>query len=233
MYLVPILALLGAAQAILMPSPPGPYSVAVRDFELIDPNRIDNFAPKPNTKRRIMVSAYLPIDAKHHCKPEVIPYMPALTASVFGDLGTTLGIPNGTQECDESRANASNGVHRPLDKETQPHPFEKHHPNLEACSGSGTAGPKPSSNRRACGEKQHRERRHQQQRFKDCDKRFFNVPRDGFNDVRARQPNCLREVGQDLGHPLERILNFDNHLGKPEKSYNLIRVGARGEFAAH
>ncbi|KAI1057242.1 hypothetical protein LB507_001470 [Fusarium sp. FIESC RH6] len=98
MHLLHLFALFGAAKAILMPSPPGPYDVAVRDFELIDPNRNDNFAPEPNTKRRIMVSAYLPIDAKHHCKPEVIPYMPALTASVFGDLGTTLGIPNGTLE---------------------------------------------------------------------------------------------------------------------------------------
>ena len=93
-----LFALFGLAQAILMPSPPGPYDVAVRDFELIDPDRIDNFAPEPNTKRRIMVSAYLPVDPKHRCKPEVTPYMPALTASVFGELGTSLGIPNGTIE---------------------------------------------------------------------------------------------------------------------------------------
>ncbi|KAJ4136549.1 hypothetical protein NW768_004165 [Fusarium equiseti] len=98
MHLLPLLTLFGAAQAILMPSPPGPYNVAVRDVELIDPNRIDTFAPEPNTKRRIMVSAYLPIDAKHHCKSQVIPYMPALTASVFGELGTSLGIPKGTIE---------------------------------------------------------------------------------------------------------------------------------------
>ncbi|KAH7191768.1 Alpha/Beta hydrolase protein [Fusarium flagelliforme] len=98
MYLLPTFALLGAAQAILMPSPPGPYNVAVRDIELIDSNRIDAFAPEPNTKRRIMVSAYLPIDAKHNCKPQVVPYMPALTASVFGELGASLGIPNGTIE---------------------------------------------------------------------------------------------------------------------------------------
>ncbi|KAL6913682.1 hypothetical protein FSST1_011442 [Fusarium sambucinum] len=98
MKLVTFFVLFGATQALLVPSPPGPYHVAVNNFELVDPTRIDHFAPEPNTKRRIMVSAYLPIEAHHRCKSQVVPYIPPLTASVFGKLGTTLGIPEGTIE---------------------------------------------------------------------------------------------------------------------------------------
>ncbi|CEI69292.1 hypothetical protein FVEN_g3959 [Fusarium venenatum] len=98
MKLITLLALFKATQALLVPSPPGPYHVAVNNFELVDPTRIDHFAPEPNTKRRIMVSVYLPIEAHHRCKSQVVPYMPPLTASVFGKLGTTLGIPKGTIE---------------------------------------------------------------------------------------------------------------------------------------
>jgi hypothetical protein len=98
MQLVTLLALVGATQALLVPSPPGPYDVAMKHFELVDPSRIDHFAPEPNIKRRIMVSAYLPIDVHHRCEAQVVPYMPSLTASVFGKVGVTLGIPQGTIE---------------------------------------------------------------------------------------------------------------------------------------
>uniref|UniRef100_A0A4E9D643 1-alkyl-2-acetylglycerophosphocholine esterase n=1 Tax=Gibberella zeae TaxID=5518 RepID=A0A4E9D643_GIBZA len=98
MKLVSLFALFKATQALLVPSPPGPYHVAVKNLELVDPSRIDHFAPEPNTRRRIMVSVYLPVEAHHRCKSQVVPYMPLLTAGVFGDLGATLGIPNGTIE---------------------------------------------------------------------------------------------------------------------------------------
>jgi len=90
--------LLSAGHALLVPSPPGPYSVAVKHFELIDFNRTDALAPRPNTTRRFMSSVYLPIDAKRECKLQTVPYMPALTAKVFGQIGEELGVPQGTLE---------------------------------------------------------------------------------------------------------------------------------------
>ncbi|KAM0721937.1 hypothetical protein Q7P37_002862 [Cladosporium fusiforme] len=93
MYLLAFTFLFGAVQALLVPAPPGPYSVAVKHFELLDNNRMDPLAPKPDSKRRFMASAYLPIDAAYHCESEMVPYMPALTASIFGPVGATLGAP--------------------------------------------------------------------------------------------------------------------------------------------
>lgn len=90
--------LLSAAHSLLVPSPPGPYSVAVKHFELIDLDRTDSLAPSPNTTRRFMSSVYLPVDARHECKLRTVPYMPALTAKVFGQIGEQLGIPQGTLE---------------------------------------------------------------------------------------------------------------------------------------
>ncbi|KAK2591276.1 hypothetical protein QQS21_011028 [Conoideocrella luteorostrata] len=90
--------LFGAAHALFVPPPPGPYSVAVKSIELIDQSRIDPFAPEANTKRRFMASVYLPIDAQHDCKTQVVPYMPPLTASVYGKVGEPLGLPPGVIE---------------------------------------------------------------------------------------------------------------------------------------
>jgi len=90
--------LLSAARALMVPSPPGPYSVAVKHFELVDSNRADSLAPLPNTDRRFMSSVYLPIDAGLECKAQTVPYMPMLTAQVFGQMGEQLGIPQGTLE---------------------------------------------------------------------------------------------------------------------------------------
>ncbi|KAF5254131.1 hypothetical protein FANTH_1013 [Fusarium anthophilum] len=94
MRLLALLTFLRTSRALLVPSPPGPYDVAVKNFELIDINRIDTFAPIPNTKRRLMVSAYLPMDAQYCCKAEVVPYVPALTAKAYGKVAGTLGLPD-------------------------------------------------------------------------------------------------------------------------------------------
>ena len=91
--MVALSALLGVAQALLVPAPPGPYNVAVKHAELVDTNRIDTFAPQPNTKRRYMASVYLPVDAKLGCKTQKVPYMPPLTAEVFNSIGEDLGAP--------------------------------------------------------------------------------------------------------------------------------------------
>ncbi|KAF5591690.1 platelet-activating factor acetylhydrolase [Fusarium pseudocircinatum] len=94
MHLLALLIFLKTSRALLVPSPPGPYDVVIKNFELIDTNRIDTFAPNPNTKRRLMVSAYLPIDAQYGCKNEVVPYVPALTAKAYGKVAGTLGLPD-------------------------------------------------------------------------------------------------------------------------------------------
>ncbi|RGP79423.1 platelet-activating factor acetylhydrolase [Fusarium longipes] len=98
MKLITLFAIVGASRALLVPPPEGPYNVAVKHFELVDLSRIDHFAPEPNITRRIMVSAYLPVEARRRCKAHIVPYMPSLTASVFGELGATLGLPQGTIE---------------------------------------------------------------------------------------------------------------------------------------
>jgi hypothetical protein len=98
MHFLTLQLLFGVAHAVLVPSPPGPYSVTVHHFELVDPDRIDPFAPEANTTRRFMASAYLPIDAAYDCKAQVVPYMPPLTASVYGQVGEELGIPQGIIE---------------------------------------------------------------------------------------------------------------------------------------
>ncbi|CAJ0551492.1 Ff.00g114220.m01.CDS01 [Fusarium sp. VM40] len=111
MHLPTLAILFGASQALLVPAPPGPYDVAVKHFELVDQSRLDPFAPEANTKRRIMASAYLPIDSHHGCKAQAVPYMPPLTASVFGEAGESLGIHQGFIEsfemefCDMSTVN--------------------------------------------------------------------------------------------------------------------------------
>lgn len=95
MHFLRLTLFFGATQALLVPSPPGPYSVAVKHFELIDQNRTDPLAPEPDTKRRFMASAYLPIAAGHHCDSEVVTYLPPRTATVFGQVGAELGLPKG------------------------------------------------------------------------------------------------------------------------------------------
>lgn len=98
MHFLAISLLLSTAQALMVPPPTGLYSVAVKHFELIDSNRTDSLAPHPNTKRRFMSSVYLPVDAIYNCKSQTVPYMPMLTARVFGQMGEQLGIPQGTLE---------------------------------------------------------------------------------------------------------------------------------------
>ncbi|KAG9500691.1 hypothetical protein J7337_006370 [Fusarium musae] len=98
MRFLAILTFLKTSRALLVPSPPGPYDVAVKNFELVDTNRIDTFAPKTNAKRRLIVSAYLPIDTQYGCKDETVPYVPTLTAKAYGKVAETLGLPDNIVE---------------------------------------------------------------------------------------------------------------------------------------
>lgn len=90
-----LLPLVGAVQATLVPAAPGPYSVAVKQLDLTDPSRIDPFAPEANTKRRILSSVYLPIDAEYGCETELVRYMPALTARLFGLEAESMNTTDG------------------------------------------------------------------------------------------------------------------------------------------
>ena len=92
------LLLSAAAYAIKVPTAPGPHPVAVKHFELVDSDRLDIFAPLPNSKRKFMSSVYLPLKTGQTCKPQTVPYMPKLTAQVYGKQGEALGIPQGTLE---------------------------------------------------------------------------------------------------------------------------------------
>jgi hypothetical protein len=95
---LPLLLMGAAAYAVKVPTAIGPHSVAVKHFELVDSDRLDTLAPLPNTKRRFMSSVYLPAPLGQTCKPQTVPYIPKLTAQVFGEQGEALGIPRGTLE---------------------------------------------------------------------------------------------------------------------------------------
>jgi hypothetical protein len=95
---LPLLLVSTSAYAVKVPTAIGPHPVAVKHFELVDSDRLDTLAPLPNTKRRFMSSVYLPAPVGQTCKPQTVPYMPKLTAQVYGEHGEALGIPQGTLE---------------------------------------------------------------------------------------------------------------------------------------
>lgn len=89
------LLLAAATEAILVPRALGPYVAAVEHFELIDVNRVDRFASKPNTPRRFMASAYIPISREHQCQMYNVPYVPFLSGKVYDGLVAQMGLPAG------------------------------------------------------------------------------------------------------------------------------------------
>lgn len=115
MHLLALLLLFGASYALLVPSPPGPYHVSVKHIELVDLDRLDPFAPEANIQRRIMASAYLPIDSRYDCEVQVVPYIPHLTASTFEKASESLGLPQGVlgdfemEFCDIETVNLDEG----------------------------------------------------------------------------------------------------------------------------
>lgn len=94
-FLLPI-ALFGLAEAILIPSLDGPFSTALRVQSLTDHNRMDPYAPKKNTLRRILTSTFWPISHDSVCGNETIQYMPPATAASYGPLAESAGLPNDT-----------------------------------------------------------------------------------------------------------------------------------------
>ncbi|KAL3961339.1 hypothetical protein ACCO45_002862 [Purpureocillium lilacinum] len=96
MRLLPLACLLSAAQAVaFVPGPPGPYGVASRVLTLTNDARQDPYSPQD--KRRIIVSAFLPVDkSTHACQLDAAALMPPLTASVYNSQAVEGGLPNDT-----------------------------------------------------------------------------------------------------------------------------------------
>ncbi|GKT59418.1 PAF acetylhydrolase family protein [Colletotrichum tofieldiae] len=94
-----IWALASATQAVLVSPPTGPYAVSMSVQGLTDNARLDPYAPKDDPhSRRVMISTFLPVDeGKTPCSGrERVPYMTPLVAKAYDELGTAVGLPNGT-----------------------------------------------------------------------------------------------------------------------------------------
>ena len=83
--------LLGVAQAVVVPSHPGPFSVAMRVKALTDHGRTDPF--NSTTKRQVLLSVFLPILDNIKCSQDVVTYMPPATAASYGPLAESAGLP--------------------------------------------------------------------------------------------------------------------------------------------
>ncbi|VUC20911.1 unnamed protein product [Clonostachys rosea] len=81
--------------AVLLPGPPGPYSVSYQVHDLTDTSRDDPFAPsdKPH-KRRIVASSFVPVSKGQECHSTELPYMPPNTTAAWGQYAASLGLPS-------------------------------------------------------------------------------------------------------------------------------------------
>lgn len=83
--------LLGIAQAIVVPSHPGPFSVTMRVKVLTDDSRTDPL--NKTVKRQVLLSVFSPISDSTQCTQEIITYMPPATAASYGPLAQSAGLP--------------------------------------------------------------------------------------------------------------------------------------------
>ncbi|KAF4453684.1 hypothetical protein F53441_3693 [Fusarium austroafricanum] len=88
------LSLLGVGNATLFPKPSGPYGTVMRVQGMTDNDRIDPYDPKKG-HRQVLASIFWPIDASS-CSNEAVPYMPPVTAKVYGQQVAALGLSNDT-----------------------------------------------------------------------------------------------------------------------------------------
>ncbi|EGX91914.1 PAF acetylhydrolase family protein [Cordyceps militaris CM01] len=97
--LLTLLSLASAATGLLVPGPSGPYAVGYSTLVLTDDSRQDPFAPTPQ-KRRVPVSAYLPVDISSRgskpCPPRTLPYMTPAVAAYYDQGAAQIGLPNDT-----------------------------------------------------------------------------------------------------------------------------------------
>jgi hypothetical protein len=89
----------GQLHAVLLPGPPGPYSVSYEAYSLTDNSRQDPYAPSDNPhKRRIMVSTFIPVSKCQDCKSTELPYMPPNSTAAWGQYAATMGLPTNIVE---------------------------------------------------------------------------------------------------------------------------------------
>ncbi|KAF6827937.1 paf acetylhydrolase family protein [Colletotrichum musicola] len=90
MILPYLAAFVAAAAAVVVPGPPGPYSVSLKVHTFTDTERLDEFAPEPEN-RRILTSIFLP-NKKVNCSDELVDYMPPATAKAMAEVTALLGV---------------------------------------------------------------------------------------------------------------------------------------------
>ncbi len=83
--------LLGIAKAVVVPSHPGPFSVTMRVKALIDHSRTDPL--NKTVKRQVLLSVFVPVSDSTKCSNEIIAYMPLATATSYGPLAQSAGLP--------------------------------------------------------------------------------------------------------------------------------------------
>ncbi|KAG7405896.1 putative 1-alkyl-2-acetylglycerophosphocholine esterase [Fusarium oxysporum f. sp. rapae] len=76
----------------------GPYHVGLNTKTLTDEARWDHYAPRGSPqKRRVLVSAFVPINAQDNSCPDGevnVPYMPAKTRDIFGRQAEAMDLPS-------------------------------------------------------------------------------------------------------------------------------------------
>jgi hypothetical protein len=83
--------LLSVAQAVVVPSNPGPFSVAMRVKALTDHGRTDPF--NSTAKRQVLLSVFVPIPDNIKCGQDVVSYMTPATAASYAPLAESAGLP--------------------------------------------------------------------------------------------------------------------------------------------
>jgi hypothetical protein len=83
--------LLGIAQAVVVPSHPGPFSVTMQVQALTDHSRADPL--NKTVKRRVLLSVFSPVSDSTKCSNEIITYMLPATAASYGPLAQSAGLP--------------------------------------------------------------------------------------------------------------------------------------------
>ncbi|CAH0039590.1 unnamed protein product [Clonostachys rhizophaga] len=90
-----LLGLLATADALLLPSPEGPYQVGLKIHAMTDHSRVDPYSPADNRHpRRLLTSIFWPV-AKS-CSHKEVAYLPPATAAWYGTQVSGLGLPNNT-----------------------------------------------------------------------------------------------------------------------------------------
>ena len=89
-----LVALQTLVQSTLLPKPGGKYKIGTKTMDFEDVDRLDPFAPKPET-RRVMTSAFFPVAVDEDCFPlHNVQYMPGNTAKEEDKIFEKLGVPS-------------------------------------------------------------------------------------------------------------------------------------------